>query len=172
MNRRQSLELSLLGAAAAAITACSRDNTVTTAPPANSANATAGSNGLTAMTTSDREKRRAHALAMFLLVLNVDYRTQAVSNTPQNQLNQASQLRKVRPDVFGPMRDYLTQLKKSIGDTAFNSSLNLIRDFMREAANHKDPHALSVLDDPYTSPDECPCLINNTCPSIEALLAF
>jgi hypothetical protein len=185
MNRRQTLELSLLGAAAAIVTACGGDNNkkapsddlsaALARPAASGATGSSGSSGSTGSSGgADRKRRRAHALGMFLLALNDDYRNhEIITNTTQDNLPTPSLLHKVRPDVFLAMREFFIQTQSQIGPDALNSIMRAIRDFSRQAANHKlSTAALTVADAPYTSPDECPCLVDNSCPEVEALLAL
>jgi hypothetical protein len=169
MKRRDTLKLSIVAAATAALTGCGH---------------------------SEIDKRRAHALAMFLLILEENYRGEAISDTPQNQLREKSLLRKVDPKIFDNMRAFL---KKDLADTKddagnpapalFHRKYRNIRLLMAQAANFKagDTTTLGISlcadwptaamtsgrgDDPYSNPDECPCVDIAACPPVESLLSF
>jgi hypothetical protein len=151
MTRRESLQLSAVAMATAILTGCPK-----------------GSN------TDPREKRRAHATAMFLLVLHPSYLQEALSNTPQDQLPGASLLLKVMPPVFASMRTYFQAQSSALGMAALVQKYKDIRDEMYNASSSVQPSTGAPTSNkpPYSTPDECPCVIDHSCPQVEALLQF
>jgi hypothetical protein len=150
MTRREGLKLSAITTAAAILAGCQKN-------------------------TDPREKRRAHSTAMFLLVHQRSYLQQAYSSTPQNQLPGASLLRKVMPSVFESMRAYYKAQVLQIGEQVLVQKYNDIHTEMYNSTSSVPPTGTNgqpADQPPYSSPDECPCLIDNSCPPVEALLQF
>jgi hypothetical protein len=168
MNRRDTLKLSILAAASAALTGCGH---------------------------SEIDKRRAHALAMFLLLLLENYRNE-VLNHEQSGVRPDSLLRKVRPETYANMRAFLLADRDATRDEAgnpdpmaFHRKYRNVRLLMALASNfvsgqHPTQLGLSLCvdwpplqasgrgDDPYSNPDECPCEDLKSCPPVESLLQF
>jgi hypothetical protein len=111
---------------------------------------------------------------MFLLVLQPNYLQEVLGN-PSN-IPGASLLHKVMPSVFDSMRAYyLQQAATTAGAAALVQKYKDIHTELYTATSTATAAQSTVVaagTPAYSSPDECPCIYDNSCPQVEALLKF